>query len=311
MRRILLTGAVVLSFVASACAAREPTKILWTATSPPPQATKTQAAPTKTPSSPAAHSSPSPSTILPTRTMRPLPPLPEGEPQDIVRLLLADNLGCKLPCWWGIMPGSHSWDIVKDHFRRIALWTLDLPSTRFEGESYQEIAFPLPGIDPTLSAGKLDFVSREGVIVRLDVIPPQGGFYDANRIIQEYGVPEGAYVRTWAREREGLLNFYVVLFYPAYHFVATFRTDGTLVSGTVRGCIDHIEPGISAWPPYDDFSFADLAKEGIAGFEGGEILYYLDVKQATGISEEEIASILKGGKNLCLSTPATMWPEPT
>ncbi len=32
--------------------------------------------------------------------------LPTGEAQKMVQELLENNAGCRLPCWWGIVPGK-------------------------------------------------------------------------------------------------------------------------------------------------------------------------------------------------------------
>ncbi len=48
-------------------------------------------------------------TPLPTRTSTPSPTLSPSEVQAYILDLLQKNAGCRLPCWWGIVPGQTAW----------------------------------------------------------------------------------------------------------------------------------------------------------------------------------------------------------
>lgn len=48
-------------------------------------------------------------TLTPTPTWTPLPTIPPDERLDAMLDLLYTNAGCRLPCWWGIIPGETSW----------------------------------------------------------------------------------------------------------------------------------------------------------------------------------------------------------
>jgi hypothetical protein len=48
-----------------------------------------------------------------TTTWTPLPTLAYAEARAMVRDLLENNGGCKLPCWWGIVPGETDWSSAK------------------------------------------------------------------------------------------------------------------------------------------------------------------------------------------------------
>jgi hypothetical protein len=52
---------------------------------------------------------------IPTPTWTPLPAVPPATADAIVEDLLKNNAGCRLPCWWGVVPGETQWSIGPKH----------------------------------------------------------------------------------------------------------------------------------------------------------------------------------------------------
>ncbi len=122
--------------VAVACTAptQTPTPAILRATETPPptvSATATRPAATSTstrvpsPTKPTATPRP---TITPratrTASWTPLPTLPPTQARQRVLELLQDNGGCRLPCWWGVAPGS-AWAEADQALRPFATSILD------------------------------------------------------------------------------------------------------------------------------------------------------------------------------------------
>jgi hypothetical protein len=55
-----------------------------------------------------------------------VPPLPSSAEDELLVDLLANNAGCELPCWWGIMPGETTPDeahqVFLSHGKSISIW---------------------------------------------------------------------------------------------------------------------------------------------------------------------------------------------
>ena len=58
---------------------------------------------------------------MPTSTKTILPTLEPTQAILLVEDLLVNNAGCKLPCWWGIIPGTTEWNEAKQFLQTFAI----------------------------------------------------------------------------------------------------------------------------------------------------------------------------------------------
>jgi hypothetical protein len=75
--------------------------------------------PTSAPASP-------PDTATETPTITPNPTLSAEQEEALLTQMMADNSGCSLPCWWGIMPGQTTSQTARDTFvaQGVGDWTV-------------------------------------------------------------------------------------------------------------------------------------------------------------------------------------------
>ncbi len=244
-----------------------------------------------------------------TPTFASLLPLPNGDPPSIVGRLLEGNQGCRLPCWWGMIPGELTWQMALSHLEPITLRTSSVDDSRHPGSSFHQVVYPLPDSERAGASAVLDLAARGGVIVRIVAPPPHMGYYTAAMVTRDYGVPTEAYVWTFSEPREGSLPFGLVLVYRDARFVADFYAEGRIRNGNVEGCVDQSEATITAWSPGDD-----QLLQGLRGLQDEGILaqvHYEKIADATGVKMDLLPSLLNESSPFCLSTPASDWPPPT
>ena len=150
-----------------------------------PSPTKTAVPPTNTPS------------ITP--TISPAPTLSVQEEGELLSMLLTQNAGCNLPCWWGITPGEISAQEARDIF---ASQGIDDWEISFDG-TYALMGLGYPRADGFHSHHVLVQFDLKGDIVQ--VIGVDGGYrteelrplfirdwqsYSPSAILNHYGLPD-------------------------------------------------------------------------------------------------------------------------
>lgn len=133
----------------------------------------------------------------------------EAATQNLIELL-ATNRGCKLPCWWGIVPGETNVNTIEPIFVHLGFdWNRDFET--------------LNGNTPYRAY--IDFTSEDGTVQTIEV---RGGAgeetYDRNeawqpyaipRILESLGLPENVYVYYPFRFDPGGMQAYrLFLYYP-------------------------------------------------------------------------------------------------
>ncbi|MDH5507355.1 MAG: hypothetical protein OEZ02_09050 [Anaerolineae bacterium] len=237
----------------------------------------------------------------------PLPALPPQEAQAMVVDLLKNNAGCRLPCWWGIVPGETEWNTA---YRFLSPFVVrigqgDSSETIENGITHYltnyTVYYEVPGEDGWITTL---YSVNDGVITSIRAYTVgTHDLYSLHQMVSNYGQPP----EIWVSARNVLQfrwNFSVVLYYPDLGIKITYISSlGTYHTedDIVRGCFQ--EPsGTELWSPKQKLDFAYWVGD---GFED-----YKPLEEAIGMSVETFFETIKAqNTEICLETPANIWPR--
>jgi hypothetical protein len=148
------------------------------------------------------------------------PTMTDGERTAAILGLLKENAGCKLPCWWGFVPGITHWQDANllfqgmgktpEYYKSSYYLQLDIPEHYlYFGQTYYTqddlINFIYIGAD----------TSKNGHFIYGDpVFEEDFQNYLLPNILEQYGAPDEILLRTFLAAPEGGdIPFYFVLFY--------------------------------------------------------------------------------------------------
>lgn len=236
-------------------------------------------------------------------------PQPTLEPDHAQSLLLdllqgKNNKTCRLPCWWGIIPGITEWHEAQsflETFTQVHIWK---ESGSFV---YASILPPFPEKMGTISH---EYTVKEGVVDRIkiyngDLAP---NLYLTN-ILNTYGPPNEIWIQTIGVEEQGSQPFTFYFFYPENGVLIVY-SGGNLsqVGDKLRNCFQDLDsPFIYLWPPAQNISFQDAA-EALMNIKAQGPPFPLRLEEATNLDLESFYTQFKDpNNNACLDTPINLW----
>lgn len=287
--------------------------------------TATHPAPTLTPSAPTltATSTPSPtsgptSTVSPTPTssvtpepsLTPLPTLSPAEAMRLTRGLLEDNSGCRLPCWWGIIPGETSWQEARQFLAPFATKIEQGGSGVIveDGDTYQttnySVTYDIAGVP--LGGGAL-FSIKNGMISSIYVGPASTvQSWKLHQLLTDFGEPEKILLKTYPNTPELYLPFRLVLFYANHRILAFYEYEAQQEGDLLQGCPLPVGPELWLWGPNEVWTEKDI-EEIVSGPDSPNPLRSLE--EVTDISIDDFFQAFKNPEsNSCIYTPVDFWP---
>jgi hypothetical protein len=252
-----------------------------------------------------------PPTITPdsTLTWTPVPTLAAEEARRYVRELLENNGGCKLPCWWGMVPGKTDWNKAKQHLETF------VKSIEPNGEG-QIIRDGIPihwadflvryetdnGIEDNFNVSVENGVIEEFLVggLRLD------------RLLSSYGSPDEVYISTHSVTSDGgPPPFYFLVYYEQKGFWAQYDLNGEVVGNIIKGCPQSIDPARiwlgspeNKWKKEDlwDYVFGPPIASWASRYP------ILTLEEAVGMDLKTFTHIFQEPNNqMCIETPAKLW----
>jgi hypothetical protein len=272
----------------------------------------------------AASVTPSPALATQSPTLRPSAPIEPAErvtatpdvlptllPEDsevLKQRMLYDSGDCRLPCWWGVVPGQTEWQMVERFFSRLVnhigeyeredgtfvydVRVLEPDDSRFHAWMYRYDHY---------------FYVVDGVVDSIRPVTWPSPEYSLLSILNTYGQPAEIWFRSSQFPRNGSLPTFVSLYYPAYGFLLEYWGNGSREGDIVHRCIED-EPVLHlfTWSPEQERPFAEIIEE----FEGPEsVQYYLPLEEGTGMSVPEFYETFTDREyTTCLMSPAVLWP---
>jgi len=256
-KNVCFFTALLFSLVLVACAARETAMPLPTAS---PVAI---ASPTRT-----STAVPLPS-ITPTVTRTatpvwiPLPTLAPEQAEEAIMELLRTNGNCRLPCWFGVVPGVTTWSEARRIFEPFATiednWrTKVMVQGEYQILSDHSVIFQVPG-EERESGGS---ISDQGGIVATIFVGPNaarnGGFV-FSRLLSEYGKPDQVHLDIVAHVPEPGIPFDLILYYPEQNILLYYQLEGDNDGGSLCVDLKGASPRMFFWSdesnwevPYDE-----------------------------------------------------------
>lgn len=242
-------------------------------------------------------------TQLPSQVFHtPLPTLTNDRAKELVRELLENNAGCRLPCWWGITPGKTTWVDARHFLESFALYIGETGGVRI----------PLP--DPYSDATYLEhgYFINNGIVEYIHIfnfnLAPN---YYLPKFLELYGQPDEIYVRTFAKAEMGIQNYTVDLFYQNLGILIEYSTGEPLkdIDGKLQNCLikDMDSPFMFLWSPEElGLTFQDAKQKFL---DTSNLPEPRPLLEATGMVVKTFYETFKNpDTNACLETPINLWP---
>ena len=250
-------------------------------------------------------------TVFPTWT--PAPTLSRQDARALVKDLLENNGGCRLPCWWGMVPGQTDWNTSR-HFLETFVISIEqgeegqiikdgVPvyatnySIRYEGEGGYKSGFLIGIVDGIISEVETGWDRN------------QKNYY-LQRLLADYGQPDEVFIRAHRYTSTGdPPPFHILLNFKKNGFWVNYDMDGELVGNKIRGCPQSINPVLYLWSTDEDWTLEDMIQLAYGPPVPHAPEYpTLPLKEATGMDVETFTDIFKDPNNQsCIETPADLW----
>lgn len=271
--------------------------------------------PTSTPSrthSPTAQPTRTP-TQRPTNTPRPTrtatwTPVPTLNPQDAKKAMLdlyADNGGCELPCWWGIMPGVTSWAEANNILGPLG----EVSATRRSWGVQLDYRLPAPKEIYDFNIGYLepDLIVRDGVVgeIGINIRWTEESFdHSLAGMLSTFGQPQeillDAYSEPIGFEMGGML-----LLYPDEGILVQIASQVNREGDLLRICPQEIiepTPTIYLWTPGQKLALSRI-------FDSLKIKRLRPLETASELSIDLFYETYHTENvNECFNTPIELWP---
>ena len=269
------------------------------------------------------------STPIPSITGTPLTPtafptLTEPQEKKLVVDLLHNNAGCKLPCWWGFVPGITTWDTVQEYLK--SLGKRIRTDTGLDGIMFWTDPYYFEENDFRIGT---TYIVRDGVIQTIIVFSGiyEGDFmivddpdylqymksYTLSGILSAYGEPEEIRVVAYSESGGGVSPDYsTMLFYPDRGLMVRYEGIWYEDGDIYQLCLDKAFITLWLWSPQANLSLADVYLSDANG------LFVDQYKQILGLHRplEEVAGMdvhtfyetfKNKASDACLETPVELW----
>jgi hypothetical protein len=256
-------------------------------------------------------------TRTPTRTSEPAQsstptPIPPDKVKSWISRQFMGNEDCRLPCWWGIIPGKTSWE---NAMHLLAPYTTDIRIIYQEDGFTAGFFFDIVPVEVPLGRIYVGLRVRDNIIqvVSVSYIDGVDGF-SLSEIMETYGKPSEIYIDAthplaYSTDPRPIS---VHIYYPIQGIFAAYSSPlGTKKDGMQQGCQEY-GPGLTLFPPGEQRNYGEFTQ----GLGLGFLFPFRPVTEALGIDELTFYNMYKGiDKEVCLETPINIWvwgdPTPT
>ena len=273
-------------------------------------ATSVEPSPTTRPqsTSPAtATLSRTPTSLTASPTWTSLPTLPPASALDRVERLMAGSPDCLLPCWWAITVGVTPWleaeHLLATYSTEIRHWSTttveepDGPHTLASYYVYYQTRDGDGGMAVGTRDGIVDYIFTNTDSTSRDM--------SAHDVVDKYGIPTLALVRTVDEVTQGGFPFWLAFFYDRNSFLVVYEFEAHRSGGDVVGCPATIPPKLHVWSAAEPWTM-DKIQVAVLGVDPSTPLK--DISEVSDYSLETLyAAFIAQGEDLCLRTPASVW----
>lgn len=239
-------------------------------------------------------------TVAPAPTDAPpfLPTLPPDEALTRVLELYKTNGGCRLPCWWGIVPGETMWVDARYLLAPLAGEIIETPGDNNPNVMSAYVYIPQA---ETMDTGRHDrhlYTVEHGVVQMIEAFTEPVSSLAPGAILREYGPPDEVFLRTSSLGR----GFSAALFYQRNGFVVDWDTgDAVVEDGLVKACLLSTSPFVKVWSAKRLLSYMDA--------DASNAEYAKPLDEVTVLNIQTFHETFSDPDTpLCLETPTEHWP---
>lgn len=198
-----------------------------------------------------------PGNIIPTLigklTLTPIQTLSTSSREEKLQELLSTNLGCKLPCYWGMMPGETTWEKAQEFLAPFANEILsgDFGYFKENGvivpKATTAARFTVTGYPKELV---IDFLVSNGTITEISVDHDTNKIrYSLDKLLAELGQPEEILIYLEPETPTGKPWYVFHLYYPTAGVMASFEGEAERTGGSIKYCPTEDTPRLRLYPP--------------------------------------------------------------
>lgn len=278
-------------------------------------------------------------TPAPTPTLTSVPPLATEIARQKWFDLLANNGGCKLPCFWGITPGKSDYRAAR---------SILMPLSGIANNSrirFEPINGILGGwIELSEADGELHFnnkifyqYSNDDIVTRIafrsqeeEVFTDSNGdwtsrrpiyglpifikrieYYSLSRLLNEQGLPDSVMIQSSGPSinLSGSIFIHTAILYPNRGIWAEYTTlvNEDEVGDITKSCPINAHIEMNLYPVGNPDSFYALLEQTDWGITKNA---YKPLEEATSMSLEQFYETFRQPTDKCIETPTKIWPTP-
>ena len=246
------------------------------------------------------------------KSTTPIPTLQNDQKMEQVEDLLVNNKNCKLPCWWGIIPGQTEWQASEKFLGTIAR---DMNSFESQGNVFHIAIFSVPENIAFSKELWHRYNEQNGIVESIEIDPGRSIVYSLPNVLMNYGQPDEVWI-SWINTKpnsKGYFPVFVNLYYRSQGILVEYMPNRLTIKNknTVIACPQNYEfPKIFVWSTKakNDYSFERIFEQ--TEFLNGKELSYLSLEEATGMTLERFYSTFKNVDNTtCIETRIDLWPK--
>ncbi len=241
-------------------------------------------------------------TLIPAQIASPIATYSSQGKRDIVNNLLLNNGNCRYPCWWGFVPGTMPWSEMASFY--IRLGATIIPFNRGPEVTHYYVEFDVDGKKIVNDL----YVDGSGI---LEVV-----LVSQEIAVHEFFVSFGKPSEIWFYsdgDVPGPSFARVILSYPDKGMQVMYwaKSDLTKVNSknSIITCVDDFAASSSLWlwSPSEKFDLQDV----LALTEKLPDMKFRRLEEVTNFVENDFFDSISLHKpNICLETPAAIWPLP-
>jgi hypothetical protein len=288
----------------------KPTSTIFPSPSPLPSSTyaptKTHTPPPSSTYTPTITHTPSPSptaTITPT----PLPTIARNKGAAKLEQLYGNNNGCRLPCWWGIIPGVTTWGETLHFLNQFSEFSGIEKDSQFSltenpGKfTHYTLRLPSPYPQVFYYATRVDFEEQSGIVVAIRLWDDIGShMFSPNKLHSEYGNPDRVFVVPEGCNHN-LCSTHMYFIYDSQRFMSL-----DLLESFPKENDTEINLCISNYTWLSITTWADSVNIDIDSRETRNPKF-LPFEQVTNLTIDEFLTQLSKKGESCITAPLSLW----
>lgn len=251
-----------------------------------------------------------------------IPTLKSEDAIVLLRRMLTQNGGCKLPCWWGITPGETRWldarEMLNSFVERIEEDTYieqEEDGSPYLIESaliYFERGVPEPPYSSN-APGYFGIRSINGIVESITASQDVTSQYTLQKILTENGPPQNIYINTTSASPTGKVPFSLLLDFSGKGFMAFYHDDAPIIGDTIYFCAEDYAPIILfIWSPSPEVN----QKEKENFIEWLDYWIYddsglLPIQDASNLTLEQFYVNFRNDNPACIVTSPPIWDNLT